>query len=330
MAYKGASMDNIVLKNISHRYGESPALQNVSLEIKGGELFTLLGPSGCGKTTLLRVIAGFLQPTEGRVFINGEDITDIPPEKRGMGVVFQNYALFPNMTVEENIAYGLKTRKLPKAEIKERCAYYLALTGMGAYRERKIDQLSGGQQQRVAIARALIISPRMLLLDEPMSNLDVALREKMRQEIRQIQRRTGVTTLFITHDQQEALSISHRIAVMDHGVVQQTDTPDNLYNAPRNEFVAGFVGVSNRLHPADAAAIGQNNGASGFIRPERLALFQAGGGLAVTVEDVRFEGPYYDYTVKSARGTYHVAVLNRGGEAFAAGACLYMRLAGEG
>ena len=335
-------MGNIVLQRIGHSYGGNRVLRDVELEIRQGELFTLLGPSGCGKTTILRILAGFLFPTEGRILIEGKDVTKEPPEKRGMGVVFQNYALFPNMTVEENILYGLKVRRSPKEEMEKKCQSFLELTGLSDYRDRRIDQLSGGQQQRVAIARALIVEPKMLLLDEPLSNLDVALRVKMREEIQEIQRKTGVTTLFITHDQQEALSISHRIAVLDHGVVQQVGTPQEIYNRPANRFVADFVGVSNWLTPEDCKALKVKEGES--LRPERLCLLpmkQEGmsakgdgpsgkesglpaegdgpsgknpSGIPVQVQSVQFEGPYSHYTVASQTGTYQVLVLNRGGD----------------
>ena len=191
-------MNNITIKQISHSYDTEKVLNNINITIEQGEFFTLLGPSGCGKTTLLRILAGFIEPTEGSIFIGEKDITKISPEKRNMGVVFQNYALFPNLTVRENIAYGLRVRKLPKQTIKEKCDYYMELAGLTEYENRRIHELSGGQQQRVAIARALVLEPQMLLLDEPMSNLDVALRVKMREEIRAIQKKIGITTLFIT------------------------------------------------------------------------------------------------------------------------------------
>lgn len=321
-------MEKIVLQNISHFYGENQVLDNIEIEIKQGEFFTLLGPSGCGKTTLLRILAGFISPTKGKILIDGQDITALPPEKRGMGVVFQNYALFPNMTVEENIAYGLKVRRLPKNEIEQRCAYYLDLTGLTEYRQRKTDSLSGGQQQRVAIARALIVEPKMLLLDEPLSNLDVALRVKMRQELRDIQKKTGITTLFITHDQQEALGISHRIAVMDKGVVQQQGTPDEIYNHPQNDFTAQFVGVSNKISGEDAGKLGINPAACRYIRPEQLCLFQDGEGLPVTIKEVQFEGAFYQYTVESRTGSYQVTAVNHGEKmAFPQGTKAYLRLA---
>ena len=212
-------MENLILEHVSFRYDKVPAVSDISLEIRQGELFTLLGPSGCGKTTLLRLLAGFLHPDSGRILMDGRDITGLPAERRSMGVVFQNYALFPQMTVEENITYGLRIRRAPKEIIREKCGYFLDLINMREERAKNVEQLSGGQQQRVAIARALILDPDVLLMDEPLSNLDAGLRVKMRQEIRELQEKTGVTTLFITHDQQEALSISHRIAVIDRGAI---------------------------------------------------------------------------------------------------------------
>ena len=223
-------MENLFLEHVSFSYDKIPAVSDISLEIKKSELFTLLGPSGCGKTTLLRLLAGFLRPDSGRILMDEHDITGLPAEKRKMGVVFQNYALFPQMTVEENITYGLRVRRAPKETIREKCDYFLDLINMREERAKNVEQLSGGQQQRVAIARALILDPDVLLMDEPLSNLDAGLRIKMRQEIRELQEKTGVTTLFITHDQQEALSISHRIAVIDRGKIRQVGTPSEIYN----------------------------------------------------------------------------------------------------
>ena len=305
-------MKNITLQNISHSYGKEQVLKDVNLTIREGEFFTLLGPSGCGKTTILRILAGFLHPTEGRVFIGETDITDLPPEKRNMGIVFQNYALFPNLNVRENVMYGLKVRRMPRKEAEEKCAFYMELAGLSSFGERKIQELSGGQQQRVAIARALAIEPRMLLLDEPMSNLDVALRVRMREEIRAIQQKTGITTLFITHDQQEALSISDRVAVMRNGEVLQIGSPGEIYNHPNQAFVAGFVGVSNEIDGR-------------FVRPEHLHLTReplpadmtAGvpgklRNLPVQILQVRFGGMYYDCTITDGTKEYRVAELNRG------------------
>ena len=234
-------MKNIELRKINHYYGKDQALENINLTIEEGEFFTLLGPSGCGKTTILRILGGFIAPSSGSIVVSDKDITNLGPEKRNMGTVFQNYALFPNMTVEENVAYGLKIKKLPKNTIKEKCDFYLELAGLTDYRKKRVDELSGGQQQRVAIARALAIEPTMLLLDEPMSNLDVALRIKMREEIREIQQKIGITTLFITHDQQEALAISDKIAVMDKGRVLQVGTPMEVYKNPANAKQNKFV-----------------------------------------------------------------------------------------
>ncbi|OUN06127.1 ABC transporter ATP-binding protein [Flavonifractor sp. An92] len=316
-------MDTIELQDISYRYGESLALDQVRLQIRKGEFFTLLGPSGCGKTTMLRILAGFLTPTQGKILVDGQDITAVPPERRGMGIVFQNYALFPNMTVEENIVYGLQVRRCSKGEIQKKCGYFLELTGLEELRRRKIDQLSGGQQQRVAIARALIVEPKMLLLDEPLSNLDVALRVKMRQEIREIQETTGITTLFITHDQQEALSVSDRVAVLDRGRVQQVGTPMEIYDTPANDFVAQFVGVSNRLDPRDGAAMGLPEDQR-YIRPEQLRLTREGPGAPVTVRKVCFEGAVYQYTVASEHASYQVAAVNRGGRRAQEGDALFL------
>jgi iron(III) transport system ATP-binding protein len=321
-------MENLILEQVCFRYDRVPAVSDISLEIRKGELFTLLGPSGCGKTTLLRLLAGFLHPDSGRILMDGRDMTDLPAEKRRMGVVFQNYALFPQMTVEENIAYGLRVRRVPKETIREKCGYFLDLINMREERTKNVEQLSGGQQQRVAIARALILDPDMLLMDEPLSNLDAGLRIKMRQEIRELQEKTGVTTLFITHDQQEALSISHRIAVIDRGRIRQVGTPSEIYNAPSDAFVAGFVGKANRLSSADAAALDLDAVREGFIRPEGLTLCADGGeGLPVTVQRIVFDGPCFHYTVAAPGGLYEVSMLNRGTPPFTVGQRLFLRRA---
>lgn len=308
-------MSEIVLKNISHSYDTTKVLDHVDITIGKGEFFTLLGPSGCGKTTLLRILAGFIHPTEGQVLIGEKNITNWEPEKRNMGIVFQNYALFPNMTVRDNIAYGLKVRKKSKDFIREKCDYYMELAGLKELENRRINELSGGQQQRVAIARALVIEPQMLLLDEPMSNLDVALRVKMREEIRAIQQKIGITTLFITHDQQEALSISDKVAVMKDGKVLQVGEPEEIYNHPNQEFVANFVGTSNRIDKKDYALLGIENEEAScvFIRPEQMRLsHEEKGGLPVRVLNVRFGGLYYEYTLESEGKEYRVVEINLG------------------
>lgn len=311
-------MSDIFLKNISHSYDkkENPVLENVNLTIKKGEFFTLLGPSGCGKTTLLRILAGFIQPTEGQVCIGEKDITVLQPEKRNMGIVFQNYALFPNMTVRDNIAYGLKIRKYSKQKIKEKCDYYMELSGLKEFEHRRIQELSGGQQQRVAIARALVIEPSMLLLDEPMSNLDVALRVKMREEIRAIQKKIGITTLFITHDQQEALAISDKIAVMRDGEVLQVGAPEEIYNKPNQEFVANFVGVSNKIVQEDYESLGIAGEVRKpyiFVRPEEFLIGGDGKhGISGRITEVKFGGMYYDYTIWAKNQDYRVVQMNEG------------------
>jgi ABC-type Fe3+/spermidine/putrescine transport system ATPase subunit len=237
----------ITIENLSKRFGNYLALDRISLTIGTGELFFLLGPSGCGKTTLLRHIAGFYQPDQGRILFDGEDVTTLPPHKRNAGMVFQNYALWPHLTVEKNVAFGLEERRFPKAEIDARVAEALQNVRLGDLAQRKIHELSGGQQQRVALARAMVIRPTCLLLDEPLSNLDAKLRLEMRSEIRRICRQFELTSVYVTHDQQEALSIADRIAILDSGRLLQVGQPAEVYRRPRNRFVAEFIGEGNFL-----------------------------------------------------------------------------------
>jgi iron(III) transport system ATP-binding protein len=225
--------------------GEVTAVDNVSLEIKEGEFITLLGPSGCGKTTTLRMIAGFEFPTDGDIELDGKNINTLPPHKRDMSMVFQSYAIFPHLTVFENIAYGLKVQRLPRKEILERVEQVLGLVELEGFGKRTPDQLSGGQQQRVALARALIMEPKVLLMDEPLSNLDAKLREQMRYEIRQIQQKIGITSIYVTHDQTEAMTMSDRIVVMNEGRIEQVGSPTEIYRRPANRFVADFIGKAN-------------------------------------------------------------------------------------
>ena len=232
-------------KNIALAYGATQVLKGITLTVKPGEFFALLGPSGSGKSTLLRLIAGFNVAQSGQITVDGSDITRIPPWRRNIGMVFQNYALWPHMTVERNVAFGLEERKMPRAEIARKVKDVLALVGLTDFAQRRPNQLSGGQQQRVALARTLAIEPKVLLLDEPLSNLDAKLRVQMRQELKSLQRRLGITTIFVTHDQEEALTTCDRIAVMDQGVIQQIGTPMELYDSPVNRFVANFVGTIN-------------------------------------------------------------------------------------
>jgi ABC-type Fe3+/spermidine/putrescine transport system ATPase subunit len=236
---------SIRIVNVTKKFGDLEAVKDVTLEVKTGEFFTLLGPSGCGKTTLLRSIAGFNQPEKGEIYFNTKRVDKIATHKRGIGMVFQNYAVFPHLNVLNNVAYGLKARKVPADEIQPRVSRALQMVRLTGMESRFPDQLSGGQLQRVAIARALVIEPQVLLMDEPLSNLDAKLRVEMRSEIRELQQSMKITTLYVTHDQEEALSISDSIAVMNHGVVEQMGKPWEIYNTPINRFVAGFIGTTN-------------------------------------------------------------------------------------
>jgi len=237
----------VVIQNLTKRFGETTALKNLSLEIQSQELFFLLGPSGCGKTTLLRLVAGFYQLDEGELFFGDKPMKGIPPHQRNTGMVFQNYALWPHMTVAQNVAYGLEVRAVGASEKKQRVAEALAIVQMEKYAERKPNELSGGQQQRVALARALVIKPDVLLLDEPLSNLDARLRLETREEIRRIHAQTRITTLYVTHDQKEALSLATRLAVLRDGVIEQIGDPRAVYRSPANRFVADFIGETNWL-----------------------------------------------------------------------------------
>ncbi|MCH4207458.1 MAG: ABC transporter ATP-binding protein [Solobacterium sp.] len=238
---------NIKIVDAVKKYGDNTIISDLSLDIREGEFFTLLGPSGCGKTTLLRMIAGFNSIEGGKFYFNDKEINDMDPAKRNIGMVFQNYAIFPNMNVEKNVAFGLKNRKLPPEKIREQTDKFLKLMQIDQYRDRMPDRLSGGQQQRVALARALAITPDVLLMDEPLSNLDAKLRVEMRSVIKQIQNSVGITTVYVTHDQEEAMAVSDRIAVMNHGDIQQIGTPKNLYQRPANLFVANFIGRTNMM-----------------------------------------------------------------------------------
>ncbi len=247
-------------QNIAMSYGKTVVLRDINLVIEPGEFFALLGPSGSGKSTLLRLIAGFNPAQSGRLLIDGVDVSDVPPWRRNVGMVFQNYALWPHMTVRQNVAFGLEERRLPKNVITDKVRAALALVNLSEFGDRRPSQLSGGQQQRVALARTIVIEPQVLLLDEPLSNLDAKLRVQMRTEIKALQRKLGLTTIFVTHDQEEALTTADRIAVMDQGVIQQIGTPMALFDNPANRFVATFVGSINLLpgrieHTADGGAI---------------------------------------------------------------------------
>jgi len=236
---------DIRVDHVVKKYGNNTVIPDLSVNIRQGEFFTLLGPSGCGKTTLLRMIAGFNSIEGGSIYFNDKRINDLDPSKRNIGMVFQNYAIFPHLTVRKNVAFGLKNKKLPKEEIKQKTEQFMALMKISEYADRLPEKLSGGQQQRVALARALAIEPEVLLMDEPLSNLDAKLRVEMRSAIKEIQNRLGITTVYVTHDQEEAMAVSDRIAVMNLGVIQQIGTPKSLYQRPANRFVATFIGRSN-------------------------------------------------------------------------------------
>ena len=271
-------------KNIALAYGEgprkTPVLKDISLTIEPGELFALLGASGSGKSSLLRFIAGFNVAQSGELRVDGSDITNVPPWRRNIGMVFQNYALWPHLTVEKNVAFGLEERKLPRAEIIRKVADVLALVGLTDFAHRRPSQLSGGQQQRVALARTLAVEPKLLLLDEPLSNLDAKLRVQMRQELKTLQRRLGITTIFVTHDQEEALTTCDRIAVMDQGVIQQIGTPMELYDQPANRFVANFIGTTNFIDGAVAYTAGGVTFSSALVGTISLPAPPAGNGSA--------------------------------------------------
>ena len=248
-------MPHLEIHNLTVSYEKNqPTLEWFNLDVEQGELVSLLGPSGCGKTTTLRSVAGFIQPDSGRIVINNRDYTSLPPNKRDIGLVFQSYALFPHMTVFYNVAFGLRMRRIPRKEVKARVASALKMVGLEAFAERRPAQLSGGQQQRVALARATVIEPQVLLLDEPLSNLDARLRVDMRQEIRRTQQQLGITTLYVTHDQVEAMSISDRVVVMNHGEIEQIGTPESIFAAPETVFVADFMGFDNRFSAAVLSA----------------------------------------------------------------------------
>jgi ABC-type Fe3+/spermidine/putrescine transport system ATPase subunit len=272
--------------------GRVVAVDDVTLDIEAGEFFSLLGPSGCGKTTSLRIIAGFERPDSGRVHVGGQDITDIAVHRRDMGMVFQSYALFPHRTVAENVAFGLRMRDVPKPEIARRVEASLAQVALTGLEERRPGQLSGGQQQRVALARALVVEPRVLLCDEPLGALDRKLRQQMQFELKELQRRLGVTLVFVTHDQEEALAMSDRIAVMNKGRVEQIGPPTQIYERPRTRFVADFIGEINLLDDGPS---------SGALRPEKIRFVSSGEArLAGTIETANFLGGATLYRVRVA------------------------------
>ena len=317
----------IELVNVSKEFDGVSVIDNMNLYVRKGEFVTFLGPSGCGKTTTLRMIAGFEMPTEGKILLNGKDISNLPPNRRPVNTVFQKYALFPHLNVFDNVAFGLKNRKLPKEEIEKKVNDILKIVKIDHLKDRMPANLSGGQQQRVALARAIVIEPEVLLMDEPLSNLDAKLRVEMRNAIKRIQRQFGITTVYVTHDQEEALAVSDRIAVMNGGVIQQIDAPHRIYQRPTNRFVSNFIGLSNFLE----AAVSRKDGKTELIfkdggyrvpmdhlsgdakdgetvlaavRPEEFLFGEAGGeGIPAKVRSCVFlgNGTHYFLTLPSGQ-----------------------------
>jgi ABC-type Fe3+/spermidine/putrescine transport system ATPase subunit len=286
-------MANIKLENLTKRFGENTVVDRVNIEIPNGTLVSILGPSGCGKTTLLRMIAGFETPDEGSIFFDQDSVVNVPANKRNIGMVFQSYALFPHMTVEENVAYGLQQRKLSKEQIDARVMQVIHTVHMEEFRKRKPKQLSGGQQQRVALARALAISPRLLLLDECLSALDKKLRVEMQTELRKILEESKVTTFFVTHDQEEAMTLSDFIVVMNKGIVEQMGTPLEVYEKPKNKFVASFLGKANFFRRED--------GGNFAVRPEKIHLSaeeQNGARQEGIITFITYSGNITSYTIE--------------------------------
>ena len=294
----------VKFENIEIKYGDFVAIENLNLDIKEGEFFTFLGPSGCGKTTSLRALVGFLSPSKGKVYVGDKDVTNLPVEKRNIGMVFQSYALFPTMSVYDNIAFGMKVKKASKTEIDQKVHEVAAKIKITESQLKKnVSDLSGGQQQRVALARAIVLEPKILCLDEPLSNLDAKLRIDMRMELKRLQKELGITTLYVTHDQEEALTLSDRIAVFNNGYVEQVGTPYEIYNESKSEFVCDFIGDINRLKGELLSEVNTQSGANldtnktGFVRIERCISEEKAGYVKLTgkVEEAEFSGVLTKY-----------------------------------
>lgn len=296
----------VKFENVEIRYGDFVAINDLNLEIKEGEFFTFLGPSGCGKTTSLRALVGFITPSKGKVIVAGKDVTNLPVENRNIGMVFQSYALFPTMTVYENIAFGMKVKKLPKAEIDRKIrevAKKIKITDEQL--QKNVSELSGGQQQRVALARAIVLEPKILCLDEPLSNLDAKLRIDMRLELKRLQKELGITTVYVTHDQEEALTLSDRIAVFNNGYIEQVGTPYEIYNSSKSEFVCDFIGDINRFGTKILTSINEQLGTkldvqkTGFIRIEKCVnnYMPNHAKITGTVTELEFNGILTKYTL---------------------------------
>ena len=313
----------IKLNDIVVKFGDFEALHKITVHVKEGEFFTFLGPSGCGKTTTLRTITGFIEPVSGTVAMQGNDITHVPIEKRNIGIVFQSYALFPTMTVHDNIAFGLKIKKLKKDEIEQKVNAIARKVDLSDEQLKKaVSQLSGGQQQRVAIARALVTEPTIICMDEPLSNLDAKLRVQLRNELKRMQKEFGITTIYVTHDQEEALTLSDRIAVFNKGYIEQIGTPNEIYNHSATEFVANFIGDINKLEDEIVSAMGLDPDKAHYIRLERISVRLANSKLAQediagksglfsgVVESQEYYGLFIKYTIRAAGQTLKVVEKN--------------------
>lgn len=313
-------VDKIIdIKHLSKSFGDKKVLEDINLYIRRGEFLTLLGPSGCGKTTLLRMIAGFLQPDEGSILMDGKELAGIPPHERPLNTVFQRYALFPHMDVYDNIAFGLKLKKVPADEIDKRVRKVLKLVAMSDYEDRDVETLSGGQQQRIAIARAIVNQPKVLLLDEPLAALDLKMRKDMQTELKEMHKKLGITFVYVTHDQEEALTMSDTVVVMNQGYIQQMGSPEQIYNEPENAFVADFIGESNIISatmirdelveifgckfPCVDKGFGENKPVDVVIRPEDIDLVEPEKGSIVgTVTHLIFKGVHYEMEVTTPDG----------------------------
>jgi len=305
----------IDFKDVEVKFGDFVALRDINIHVNEGDFFTLLGPSGCGKTTTLRTLVGFIKPSKGRIYINNTDITETPIEKRNIAMVFQSYALFPTLNVYENIAFGLKVNKTPKTEIKDRILKIAEKVELSKDQlKKKVSELSGGQQQRVAIARALILEPSILCLDEPLSNLDAKLRVQLRNQLKELQRKVGITTIYVTHDQEEALTLSDQIAVFNAGFIEQIGTPQEIYHRSKTEFVCTFIGDINHLGKDITQEINNQTGSNldptknSYIRTERISLSngESKAGSAVfntTITDIEFYGLYVKYSLKTGQAS---------------------------
>lgn len=319
-------MAHLELLHLTKSFGQTAAVRDLSLTIERGEILSILGPSGCGKTTTLRMIAGLEIPTSGEIHFSGKDVTALPARSRNIGLVFQNYALFPHLDVFENVAFGLRTRRVkPEATVEQRVRTALAGVRMDAYERRAVYQLSGGQQQRIALARALAIEPDLLLLDEPLSNLDPALREDLRDQMRTIIRELNMTTVFVTHDQQEALSLADRIAIMESGVCRQIGTPDEVYSRPADTFVAKFLGKANVV-PGEF--VGLRGSELAVIRPENIRLGE--GARSGTVAKSAFEGAVVNYVVEADGQQLNVRQFHRGGPIYRVGETVVFEIPPDG